>query len=62
MWYRELQLLKEVISLVIHHDERREIDDFDFSNRLHPQLFEIDQLDFLDVGLGEDRRRAADAA
>jgi hypothetical protein len=41
------ELLKKIIPLVIHHNKRREIDDFDLSHRFHAQFFERDQFHFL---------------
>ena len=53
---------EEVVAFVIDQDERREVFDFDSPNRFHTEFGELDNLDFADVLLGENRGRAADAA
>ena len=44
--------LKEIVAFTIHDDKRGEIDDVDLPNRFHPQLRELLDLHFLDVGFG----------
>ena len=44
--------LKEIVAFIIHDDKRGEIDDVDLPNRFHPQLRELLDLHFLDVGFG----------
>src|SRR5690242_15144180 len=56
------ELLEEVIPLVVHQDERREVFHLDLPDRLHPQFGEVDALYFLDVLFGQHRGRAADGA
>src|SRR4030042_4151262 len=53
-------LLVEVVPLVVHQDERREVLDLDLPDRLHPELGVFEHLDLPDVLLREQRRRAAD--
>ena len=52
------QLLEEVVALVVHQDEGREIFYFDFPDSLHAEFGIFYALDGLDVVLGEDSRRA----
>ena len=44
--------LKEIVAFIIHDNKRGEIDDVDLPNRFHPQLRELLDLHFLDVGFG----------
>src|SRR5262249_54049680 len=53
---------EEIVALVVDDDERREVDDLDAPDRLHPELGVLEDLDLLDVVLGEDRGRAPDRA
>lgn len=54
------QLLEEVVTLVVHQDEGREIFYFDFPYSFHAEFGIFYALDGLDVILGEDSRRATD--
>ena len=54
------QLLEEVVTLVVHQDEGREIFYFDFPDGLHAEFGIFYAFDGLDVVLGEDSRRATD--
>src|SRR5512139_2963819 len=56
------QLLEEVVALVVHEHEGREVLDLDPPDGLHPELRVVDALHLLDVLLRQDRGRAADRA
>lgn len=43
------EIVKEIISLVVHHDERGEIDDFDLADGFHAQFFEVHEVNLLDI-------------
>jgi hypothetical protein len=58
----QIQFLEEVIPLVVHHDERREILDLDLPDRLHAEFGILHDLDLLDAVLGEVRGDAANGA
>ena len=53
---------EEVVALVVYEDERGEIGDFDLPYRFHAEFGILQHFDFLDVLLGEDGSRTADAA
>ena len=55
-------LFEEVVALVIDEDKCREVFYLDFPIGLHAVLGILDPLDALDVVLGEDCGRTADAA
>ena len=52
-------LIEKVISLVVHHYERREILDFDLPHCFHAELFVFEHLNFGDAVLGETSCRSA---
>ena len=60
--WRAKRLGEEVVALVVHDDERREVHDVDLPHRFHPELGEVDDLHGADVVLREDRCRTADRA
>src|SRR5689334_20015833 len=53
---------KEVIALIVDHDERREVDDIDLPHRFHAELGILVDGDILDAVFGQPGRRAADRA
>ena len=58
----ESELLEEVVALVVHEDECREVLNTDLPDCLHTELRILDALDALDVVLSEDRCRTTDRA
>ena len=56
----ESELLEEVVALVVHEDECREVLYADLPDCLHAELRILDALDALDVVLSEDRCRTTD--
>ena len=56
----ESELLEEVVALVVHEDECREVLNTDLPDSLHSELRILDALDALDVVLSEDRCRTTD--
>ena len=57
-----VDLLEEVVALVVHEDEGREVFDLDLPDGFHAELGKFDDFDFLDVVLGEEGGGAADGA
>src|SRR5690606_16512822 len=45
----EVQFLEEVVALVINHDERREVLDFDTPDGFHTELWVLDHFYLLDA-------------
>src|ERR1051326_9107986 len=58
---RAAAVREEIVALVVHQNERREILHFDFPHGFHAELGILEQLDLLDVLLRENRGRPADA-
>ncbi len=56
----ESELLEEVVALVVHEDECREVLYADLPDSFHTELRILDALDALDVVLGKDGCRASD--
>ena len=56
-----LDLFEEVVTFVIHEDERREVFHFNFPDRFHTQFRVLHALKALDTALRQHRRRATDA-
>ena len=60
---RRLRLLgEEVVPLVVHDDERREVADLDTPDRFHAEFRVLEHLDLGDAVLGQPGRGAADGA
>ena len=57
-----LDLFEEVVTFVIHEDERREVFHFNFPDRFHTQFRVLHALKALDTALRQHRCRAAYAA
>ena len=58
----ESELLEEVVALVIHEDECREVLDLNLPDSLHSELRVLYTFDALDVVLSEDCGRASDGS
>ena len=57
-----IQLLEEVVPFVIDEDEGGEVFHLDLPDGFHAEFREVENLDGLDMVLGEDRCRAAHGA
>src|SRR5262245_49692339 len=57
-----LQLLEEIVALVIHQDERREIDHLNFPDRFHAEFGVFQNFNLFDIVLGQDSCGATNAA
>eukprot|EP00123_Amoebidium_parasiticum_P000658 comp11521_c0_seq1/m.5971 comp11521_c0_seq1/g.5971 ORF comp11521_c0_seq1/g.5971 comp11521_c0_seq1/m.5971 type:complete len:414 (+) comp11521_c0_seq1:338-1579(+) len=55
-------LLEEVVALIIHHDESREVLDVNLPHSLHAELGVLKHLDLLDAVLGKDSCGPTDGA
>ena len=44
---------EEVVAFVIDDNDGREVDDLDFANGFHAELFEVDEFDGLNIFFGE---------
>ena len=55
-----LQLLEEIVALVVHEDEGREVLHLNLPDSLHAELGILYALDALDVVLRQDSGRATD--
>ena len=56
----ESELLEEVVALVVHEDECREVLYLDLPDSFHSKFWVLYALDALDIVLSEDRCRATD--
>ena len=56
----ESELLEEVVALVIHKDECREVLNLDLPDSLHSEFRILYALDALDIVLSKDSCRATD--
>ena len=54
------QLLEEVVALIVHEDECREVLHFDLPDSLHTQFGVLHALDGLDIVLRQDSSRTTD--
>ena len=59
---RTVHFGEEVVALVVHHDERREVLHLDLPDRLHAQFRVLEQLDAGDAVLRQPGSRATDRA